>query len=199
VVLLKLSDRQFIRSFSSLYEGVSRSFRTGRLERELQMIQLSATRYSCIAALWVNLVSFAAITLCVASQRVFVVVYFVIDSVRKLLDTPSYTIAAIPPPPNLFTPHTNSPGTWYRPVNQAIILFFLSLYGWGFKPVRTLYNLLNGLLLSLYPWFVTTRKIWICVFVRYVSNELNIFLCNRVFFYLNNKYSFRIPSFRINF
>jgi hypothetical protein len=34
-------------------------------------------------------VSFAAITLCVVSQRVFVVVvYFVIDSVRKLLDTP---------------------------------------------------------------------------------------------------------------
>jgi hypothetical protein len=33
-------------------------------------------------------VSFAAITLCVASQRVFIiVVYFVIDSVRKLLDT----------------------------------------------------------------------------------------------------------------
>jgi hypothetical protein len=31
-------------------------------------------------------VSFAAITLCVASQRVLVVVYFVIDSVRKLLD-----------------------------------------------------------------------------------------------------------------
>jgi hypothetical protein len=37
-------------------------------------------------------VSFAAITLCVASQRVFIVavVYFGIDSVRKLLDTPSY-------------------------------------------------------------------------------------------------------------
>jgi hypothetical protein len=37
-------------------------------------------------------VSFAAITLCVASRRVFVavVVYFVIDSVRKLLNTPSY-------------------------------------------------------------------------------------------------------------
>jgi hypothetical protein len=36
-------------------------------------------------------VSFASITLCVASQRVFIVavVYFVIDSVRKLLDTPS--------------------------------------------------------------------------------------------------------------
>jgi hypothetical protein len=37
-------------------------------------------------------VSFAAITLCVASQRAFIVVsvYFVIDSVRKLLDTPPY-------------------------------------------------------------------------------------------------------------
>jgi hypothetical protein len=47
-------------------------------------------------------VSFAAMTLCVASQRVLiiiiiiiiivvvVVVDFVIDSVRKLLDTPSY-------------------------------------------------------------------------------------------------------------
>jgi hypothetical protein len=41
-------------------------------------------------------VSFAAITFCVAFQRVFVVVvvvvvvvYFVIDSVRKLTDTPS--------------------------------------------------------------------------------------------------------------
>jgi hypothetical protein len=33
-------------------------------------------------------VSFTAITLCVASQRVFVVIDFVIDSVRKLLDTP---------------------------------------------------------------------------------------------------------------
>jgi hypothetical protein len=37
-------------------------------------------------------VSFVVITLCVASQRVFIVVsvYFIIDSVRKLLDTPSY-------------------------------------------------------------------------------------------------------------
>jgi hypothetical protein len=34
-------------------------------------------------------VSFAAITLRVASKRVFIVVDFVIDSVRKLLDTPS--------------------------------------------------------------------------------------------------------------
>jgi hypothetical protein len=36
--------------------------------------------------------SFPAITLCVASQRVFIVddVYFVIDSVRKILDIHSY-------------------------------------------------------------------------------------------------------------
>jgi hypothetical protein len=54
------------------------------------MVQLSATRCSCVAILSISLVSFAAITLFVASQRVFIVVsvYFVIDSVRKLLDTP---------------------------------------------------------------------------------------------------------------
>jgi hypothetical protein len=73
-----------------MYEGVSKNFRTTRLERELQMVQLSAIRCSCIAILWVSLVSFASINLCVASQQVFIVVYFVIDSVRKLLDTPSY-------------------------------------------------------------------------------------------------------------
>jgi len=32
-----------------LYEGVSKSFRTGGLERVLQMVQLSATRGSCVA------------------------------------------------------------------------------------------------------------------------------------------------------
>jgi hypothetical protein len=56
------------------------------------MVQLSATRCSCIAILWVSLMSFASITLCLASQRVFnvlvvvvvvVVVDFVIDSVRN--------------------------------------------------------------------------------------------------------------------
>jgi hypothetical protein len=77
---------------TGMYEGVSKSFQTGRLERELQMVQLSATRRSCIAILWICLLSFSAIPLCVASQRVFIVVsvYFVIDSVRKLLDTLSY-------------------------------------------------------------------------------------------------------------
>jgi hypothetical protein len=34
-----------------MYEGVSKSFRTGQLERELQMVQLSAIRFSCIAIL----------------------------------------------------------------------------------------------------------------------------------------------------
>jgi hypothetical protein len=57
-----------------LYESVSKSFRTGHLERELQMVQLSAIRYSCITILWVSLVSFAAITFCVSSRRMFVVV-----------------------------------------------------------------------------------------------------------------------------
>jgi hypothetical protein len=73
-----------------MHEGVSKSSRTGRLERELQMVQLSVTGCSCIAILWVSLVRFVVITLCVASQRVFIVVYFVIYSVRRLLDTPSY-------------------------------------------------------------------------------------------------------------
>jgi hypothetical protein len=49
------------------------------------MIRLSATRCSCITILWVSIVSFAAITLCVPSQQVFiVVVYFVIVLVQKL-------------------------------------------------------------------------------------------------------------------
>jgi hypothetical protein len=88
-------DVVFKRTFPKalmMYEGVTKSFRTGRLERELQMVHLSATRCSCIAILRVSLVSFAAITLCVASQRVFIVavVHFVIDSVRKRFDIPSY-------------------------------------------------------------------------------------------------------------
>jgi hypothetical protein len=68
-----------IEKIFKIYKGVSKSFRTGRLERELQMVQLCATMCSCIAILWVSLVSSVAITVCVASQRVFVVddVYFV--------------------------------------------------------------------------------------------------------------------------
>jgi hypothetical protein len=73
-----------------IYEGVSKSFRTGHLDWELQTVQLSATRCSCIAILWVSMVSFAAIILCVASQRAFIV-----DSLRKLLDTPSYVCVCV--------------------------------------------------------------------------------------------------------
>jgi len=55
------------------------------------MVELSAIMYRSIAILRFSLVSFSAITLCIASQRVFmIVVYFVIDSVREILDTPSY-------------------------------------------------------------------------------------------------------------
>jgi hypothetical protein len=62
------------------YEGVSQILRTGHLERELQMVQLSATRCSYIAILRVSPVSSAAITLHVASQRIIpkVSVYFVL-------------------------------------------------------------------------------------------------------------------------
>jgi hypothetical protein len=60
-----------------MYESVSKSFRTNRLKRELLMVQLSATRCSYIAILGVSLMSFAAITLCVASERVFIVIVFI--------------------------------------------------------------------------------------------------------------------------
>jgi hypothetical protein len=44
-------------------------------------------------------VSFAAITLCVASQQMFIVavVYYVIDSVRKLMDISSYIPSVMEP------------------------------------------------------------------------------------------------------
>jgi len=56
------------------------------------MVQFFATRRSCITILCVSLLSFAAIILCVASQRVTpnLNVCIFIDSVRELLDTPSY-------------------------------------------------------------------------------------------------------------
>jgi hypothetical protein len=57
-------------------EGVIKIFRTGHLERELQMLQFFGTRCSCTAILWVSIVSFAAITLCVASERVVYYYYY---------------------------------------------------------------------------------------------------------------------------
>jgi len=64
----------FLARNSCTHEGVTKSFLTGHLEQELQMVQLSAIRCSCITILWISLVSFATITLCVASQWAFIVV-----------------------------------------------------------------------------------------------------------------------------
>jgi hypothetical protein len=84
-VAIILSAAKFLQIKPLLWNGsVSKSFRTGRLKRELQM-PLGAF---VTAILWVSVVSFADITLCVASQRVFIVVCFVMDSVRKLLNVP---------------------------------------------------------------------------------------------------------------
>jgi hypothetical protein len=64
-------------------------------QSDSSIAQLSATGCSCIAILWLSLVSFGAITYCVASRVYKVVVYFVIDSAQKLLDTPSYVHVSI--------------------------------------------------------------------------------------------------------
>jgi hypothetical protein len=44
------------------------------------MVRLSATRCSCTAILWVSLVSSATITLCVASQWVFIAVCILLST-----------------------------------------------------------------------------------------------------------------------
>jgi hypothetical protein len=55
---LRIAPGKKLKSFDTaiwgIYEHVSKSFRTGRLKRELQMVQLSATRCGCIAILWVS-------------------------------------------------------------------------------------------------------------------------------------------------
>jgi hypothetical protein len=43
------------------------------------VVQLSAIRCSCIAILPVCVVSFAAITLCIVSLRVFIIIIVVVD------------------------------------------------------------------------------------------------------------------------
>jgi hypothetical protein len=53
------------------YEGVSKSFRTDRLERELQIIRLSATRCSCIAILSQSSEFFRHNPLCCFSTSVY--------------------------------------------------------------------------------------------------------------------------------
>jgi hypothetical protein len=76
-----------------MYEGVSKSFQTGHLEQKLQMVQLPANGCSCIAVLWVSLVSFAAKTLCVASQEVFLFLLLLLFILLWLsLETFGYTL-----------------------------------------------------------------------------------------------------------
>jgi len=67
------------RNRRQMYEGVSKSFRTGRLERGLQTVQISVTTCSCIAILWISLVSFVAVTLCIACQRCFLLLLLFIS------------------------------------------------------------------------------------------------------------------------
>jgi hypothetical protein len=73
-----------------MYKSVSKSFWTGRLEWKLQMVQLCTTRCSCIAILWVSVMSFATITFCVASQWVFIIIVYWLS-----LETFIYTLVHI--------------------------------------------------------------------------------------------------------
>jgi hypothetical protein len=92
VILLKkmFKWKLWIIKRSRVHLGISKSFRTGRLERELQMVHLSATKYSCITISRASLVSFAAITLCVASQRVYY--YCCLFRYRLSTETFGYTL-----------------------------------------------------------------------------------------------------------
>jgi hypothetical protein len=134
-------------------EVVSKSFRTGRLERELQIVQLSATRCSCIAILWVSLVSFATITLGVSSQRVlFIVVDFIIDSFRKLLDTLSCVRACV----YYYFFHA-----WYAPhcfvmyplQEYSLIVKFVNPLTCNFRPSRGFHLYFWTVLLKTFSWF----------------------------------------------
>jgi hypothetical protein len=58
-------DIHFMQTQLKSDESISKSFRTGHLEQELQMVQLSASSCSCITNFSVSVVRFAAITLCV--------------------------------------------------------------------------------------------------------------------------------------
>jgi hypothetical protein len=84
---------EFKKGLLHMYEGVSKSYRTRRLEREPQMAQFSATRCSCIAILWISLVRFAAITLYIASQGLFIVVKSIFRY-RLSPETFGYTLVA---------------------------------------------------------------------------------------------------------
>jgi hypothetical protein len=137
------------------YEGISKRFRTGRLEWELQMAQLPATMCSCVAILWVSLVSSATITLCVASQPVFIVVrvYFVIDSVRKLLNTLSYDVIVI-------TLRNRNKNLFIK------VSFSVTLRHYYQCDTRTLLREFNTIILTLYPGDVLMLE---CVYGQKVA------------------------------
>jgi hypothetical protein len=88
-------DLLFITKSTSLYvRGCIQKFRTGRLERELQMVQLSATTYSCIAIFVSQSSEFCRHNpLCCFLTSVYCSCLFRYDSVRKRLDTTSYETA----------------------------------------------------------------------------------------------------------
>jgi hypothetical protein len=67
--------REFYQSFQSnfgIVRGCIQKFPDWPPGARTANDTVSATRCSCIAILWLSLVSFAAITLCVGSQRVFI-------------------------------------------------------------------------------------------------------------------------------
>jgi hypothetical protein len=141
-------------------QGVSKSFRTGRLERERQMVQPSATKCSCIAILWVILVSFVAITICVARQRVSVV-NFIIDWAQKLLHTLSYLCF-----PNAFSPFPTKFGS------HSVSPFWLRAPDWDSWP----YVSLLGTFLCFPSWRVDKSVIWeggtvLCPYVLVASSS----------------------------
>jgi hypothetical protein len=85
------------------------------VERELQTVKLSAIRCNCIAILCVSLVNFAALTLCVASEQVFIVVA-------------------------VYLVMTQSGNFWIHPRTQTTVLLLLHRINWSHiltKPSRT--------------------------------------------------------------
>jgi hypothetical protein len=87
---------QFLHMLLKIYKGVSKNFWTGSLVQELQMVQLLATRCSCITISWVSLVSFATIILCVASQQMFVVFILLLTQSKTFVYTLTYEVSLQP-------------------------------------------------------------------------------------------------------
>jgi hypothetical protein len=115
------------------YKGVSKSFRTGHLEWELQTVQLSATRCNCITILWV----LPPYPLCCFSS-----VHFYCFSVQKLLDTTLYIRTQklnLKARQNIFPVHLSLLHSCIpRDVHTSITLW------WTYKPHSSLYSLPNS-------------------------------------------------------